>query len=156
MKITVQNLEKTEQLGKAIGNLVSAGDVIILSGDLGAGKTTFTKSLALGLGIQQMIKSPTYTIIREYQTGRIPLYHMDVYRIGGEADELGLEEYFEGNGVSVVEWGQLLEENLPEDYLTIFFEKDSQNLEKRIMTIDAHGRQAEKLLQKIGEMEEQK
>ncbi|MHC5227147.1 tRNA (adenosine(37)-N6)-threonylcarbamoyltransferase complex ATPase subunit type 1 TsaE [Enterococcus sp. LJL99] len=156
MKISVQNLEKTEQLGLVIGKLVSAGDVIILSGDLGAGKTTFTKSLALGLGIEQMIKSPTYTIIREYQTGRLPLYHMDVYRIGGEADELGLEEYFEGDGVSVVEWGQLLEENLPENYLAIDLEKESENLEKRIMTIKAHGRKAEKLLQKIEKLEELK
>lgn len=156
MKISVQNLEETEQLGIAIGECVSAGDVIILSGDLGAGKTTFTKSLALGLGIEQMIKSPTYTIIREYQTGRLPLYHMDVYRIGGETDELGLDEYFEGDGVSVVEWGQLLEENLPEDYLTIFFEKDLKNVEKRMITIKPHGRQAEKLLQKIKKLEEQK
>lgn len=156
MKILVQNLEETEQLGIAIGKLVSAGDVIILSGDLGAGKTTFTKSLALGLGIKQMIKSPTYTIIREYQTGRLPLYHMDVYRIDGEADELGLEEYFEGDGISVVEWGQLLKEALPEDYLTIFLEKDPNNFEKRIMTIEAFGIQAEKLLQKIEKLEEQR
>lgn len=156
MKILVQNLEETEQLGIAIGKLVSAGDVIILSGDLGAGKTTFTKSLALGLGIKQMIKSPTYTIIREYQTGRLPLYHMDVYRIDGEADELGLEEYFEGDGVSVVEWGKLLKEALPEDYLTIFLEKDPNNFDKRIMTIDAQGEKAKQLLQKIKKLEEQK
>ena len=156
MKILVQNLEETERLGLMIGELVSPGDVIILSGDLGAGKTTFTKSLALGLGIEQMIKSPTYTIIREYQTGRLPLYHMDVYRIDGEADELGLEEYFEGNGVSVVEWGQLLKEALPEDYLTIFLEKDPNNFEKRIMTIEAYGVQSKKLLQKIEKLEEKK
>ena len=75
-----------------------AGDVIVLTGDLGAGKTTMTKGIALGLGISQMIKSPTYTIIREYPQGRLPLYHMDVYRVEEGADELGLDEYFEGDG----------------------------------------------------------
>ena len=154
MEILIQNLADTEQLGVSIGRLVSAGDVIILSGDLGAGKTTFTKSLALGMGIDQMIKSPTYTIIREYQTGRLPLYHMDVYRIGGDADELGLEEYFEGDGVSVVEWGQLLEETMPQDYLTIFLEKDAKYSEKRIVTLQAYGPQAKRLLQKIEALEE--
>lgn len=154
MKISVHNLQETQQLGWAIGQLVSPGDIIILSGDLGAGKTTFTQNLALGLGIDQTVKSPTYTIVREYQSGRLPLYHMDVYRIDGDIDELGLEEYFEGNGVCVVEWGQLLREDLPDDYLSIFLEKVSENAEKRVVTIQACGVKAEKLLKKIELLEE--
>ncbi len=82
-----------------------AGDVLVLDGDLGAGKTTFTKGLAAGLEIPDIIKSPTFTIIHEYQDGRLPLYHMDAYRLeNGGAEDLGLEEYFDGDGVSVVEW----------------------------------------------------
>ena len=88
MKIALANREATMALGRRLAPLLQAGDVLVLNGDLGAGKTTFTKGLAAGLGIQQMIKSPTFTIIREYQGGRLPLYHMDVYRLeagGGPA-----------------------------------------------------------------------
>ena len=119
MNIVLNNPFETEAIAKIIGQKAQAGDVIILTGDLGAGKTTMTKGIALGLGISQMIKSPTYTIIREYPQGRLPLYHMDVYRVEEGADELGLDEYFEGDGLSVVEWGSLIEEELPEDYLEI-------------------------------------
>lgn len=107
-------------LAKQIGEKLQAGDVILLEGDLGAGKTTFTKGIGQGLLIPQMIKSPTFTIIREYKKGRLPLYHMDVYRLeDASADELGLEEYFYGDGVSVVEWAQFVGEDLPNEYLEI-------------------------------------
>ena len=102
--IALTDLLATEKLGEIMGECAAAGDVIILTGELGAGKTTITKGIAQGLGVTRMVKSPTYTIIREYEEGRLPLYHMDVYRIGPDADELGLEEYFEGEGLSVVEW----------------------------------------------------
>ena len=125
MNIVLNNPLETEAIAKIIGQKAQAGDVIVLTGDLGAGKTTMTKGIALGLGISQMIKSPTYTIIREYPQGRLPLYHMDVYRVEEGADELGLDEYFEGDGLSVVEWGRLIEEELPEDYLEIILNKDS-------------------------------
>ena len=103
LKIKVESAEQTQAIAKKMGPLLQARDILLLDGDLGAGKTTFTKGLAEGLGIHRNIKSPTFTIIREYQQGRLPLYHMDVYRLeetGG--DDLGLEEYFEGDGVSVV------------------------------------------------------
>ena len=87
MRITVENREQTMQLGQQIGKLVMAGDVIVLSGDLGAGKTTFTKGLALGLDIDETIKSPTFTIIREYQNGRLPLYHICLLYTSDAADE---------------------------------------------------------------------
>ncbi|MBO0439203.1 tRNA (adenosine(37)-N6)-threonylcarbamoyltransferase complex ATPase subunit type 1 TsaE [Candidatus Enterococcus ikei] len=149
MEILINDPSETEAIAKIIGSVAMPGDTIILSGDLGAGKTTMTKGIALGLGIDQMIKSPTYTIIREYQQGRLPLYHMDVYRIENGADDLGLDEYFEGDGLSVVEWGKLLGEFLPTDYLDIMIAKDPESLEKRIASIQANGSQAEKFLERI-------
>ncbi|WP_207694543.1 tRNA threonylcarbamoyl adenosine modification protein YjeE [Enterococcus sp. DIV0212c] len=149
MDILINDIEEMEALAKTIGLVADPGDTIILSGDLGAGKTTMTKGIALGLGIDQMIKSPTYTIIREYQQGRLPLYHMDVYRIENGADDLGLDEYFEGDGLSVVEWGKLLGEFLPTDYLDITIAKDSEDMEKRLLSIQAIGAQAEHFLKRI-------
>ena len=105
-------------LGKQLGKLLEKQDVIILSGDLGAGKTTFTKGIAKGLGIDQMIKSPTYTIVREYE-GRLPLYHLDVYRIGNDPDSIDLDDFLYGEGVTIIEWGEFLDESLLGDYLLI-------------------------------------
>ncbi|MEI5991226.1 tRNA (adenosine(37)-N6)-threonylcarbamoyltransferase complex ATPase subunit type 1 TsaE [Enterococcus crotali] len=149
MDIQINDPRETEALAKIIGSVAAPGDTIILSGDLGAGKTTMTKGIALGLDIEKMIKSPTYTIIREYQEGRLPLYHMDVYRIENGADDLGLDEYFEGDGLSVVEWGKLLGEFLPVDYLDITITKDSEDMEKRKVSIQAIGIQAEGFLERI-------
>ncbi|WP_179394767.1 tRNA (adenosine(37)-N6)-threonylcarbamoyltransferase complex ATPase subunit type 1 TsaE [Lacticaseibacillus absianus] len=126
---------------------LEAGDILLLDGDLGAGKTSFTKGLAQGLGLRDYIKSPTFTIIREYQGGRLPLYHMDIYRLedGGAAD-LGLEEYFEGDGVSVVEWPDFLGVAMPEDYLLIHFHKDPTDDNKRTLTFEPVGTRAQQLL----------
>ncbi len=110
--------EETMNFSKQLAILLKAGDVITLEGDLGAGKTTFTKGLALGLGVKKNVNSPTFTIIKEYQ-GRVPLYHMDVYRVEDSFEDLGFDEYFEGNGVSVVEWAHLIEDQLPEQLLAI-------------------------------------
>lgn len=129
--MTLKNPIETETLAEVIGRVAQAGDNLVLTGDLGAGKTTLTKGIAKGLGITQMIKSPTYTIIREYPDGRLPLYHMDVYRVEYGAEDLGLDEYFEGDGLSVIEWGNMLKEALPQDYLELILLKDQQDLEKR-------------------------
>lgn len=128
--INLPNEETTLTIAKIIGELAEAGDVIVLSGNLGAGKTTFTKGIAIGLAIDELIKSPTYTLIREYHTGRIPLYHMDVYRIDSDADELGLEEYFEGDGLSVVEWGEQILEELPDNYIKITLHYETESARK--------------------------
>lgn len=121
-KIEVTDAAQTYDLGMKLATYLEPKDLILLDGDLGAGKTTFTKGLAKGLGIDRNIKSPTFTIIREYQDGRIPLYHMDAYRLeDGGADELGLDEYFNGDGLNVVEWSQFIDEDLPENYLRIVF-----------------------------------
>lgn len=123
--VTVTSPEQTMALGHQLADGLRAQDVILLDGDLGAGKTTFTKGLAAGLGITRNVKSPTFTIIREYQGGRLPLYHMDVYRLeDGSGDELGLDEYFNGDGVNVIEWSKFIADELPEDYLRIVFKRD--------------------------------
>lgn len=116
--VVTRSPDETAGLAERLGQLVAAGDVITLEGDLGAGKTSFTKGLAKGLGVKGVVNSPTFTIIKEYQ-GRLPLYHMDVYRMEDEAEELGLDEYFYGEGVSVIEWPTRIEEQLPETRLII-------------------------------------
>lgn len=149
--IELSGLDKTEELAKVIGEVALPGDNLVLTGDLGAGKTTLTKGIARGLGIEQMIKSPTYTIIREYDQGRLPLYHMDIYRVAASGADLGLDEYFEGEGLSVIEWGNLLEEALPEDYLELILEKSDTDLEYRYVKLQAYGEQSETFKQRIVE-----
>lgn len=149
--IELSGLDKTEELAKIIGEVALPGDNLVLTGDLGAGKTTLTKGIARGLGIEQMIKSPTYTIIREYDQGRLPLYHMDIYRVAASGADLGLDEYFEGEGLSVIEWGNLLEEALPEDYLELILEKSDTDLEYRYAKLQAYGEQSEAFKQRIVE-----
>ncbi|MCR5492900.1 MAG: tRNA (adenosine(37)-N6)-threonylcarbamoyltransferase complex ATPase subunit type 1 TsaE [Streptococcus sp.] len=112
------NEDELMAYGYRLGQKLQAGDVLVLTGNLGAGKTTLTKGIAKGLDINQMIKSPTYTIVREYE-GRLPLYHLDVYRIGNDPDSIDLDDFLYGDGVSVIEWGELLEEDLLGDYLEV-------------------------------------
>lgn len=101
-----------------MAEMLQPGDVLTLEGDLGAGKTTFTKGLAKGLGVKRTVNSPTFTIVKEYQ-GRLPLYHMDVYRLESSEEDLGFDEYFEGDGVTVVEWAKLIQEQLPPSLLMV-------------------------------------
>lgn len=147
--ITLADTTATEELGKIIGVAANPSDNLVLTGDLGAGKTTLTKGIALGLGIDQMIKSPTYTIIREYQQGRLPLYHMDVYRIESGADDLGLDDYFEGDGLSVIEWGQQLGDYMPEDYLELLLSKNDQDENLRRGELLANGERSERFKERI-------
>ncbi|MTB63657.1 tRNA (adenosine(37)-N6)-threonylcarbamoyltransferase complex ATPase subunit type 1 TsaE [Streptococcus sp. zg-86] len=139
------NEEELIALGTRIGQQLQAGDVLVLTGDLGAGKTTLTKGIALGLEIQQMIKSPTYTIVREYE-GRLPLYHLDVYRIGDDPDSIDLDDFLYGDGVTVIEWGELLEASLLHDFLTIVIEKTSFG---RQLSLQAHGKRSQMLVEEI-------
>ena len=140
-----KNEEELIDLGERLGTLLQKNDVLILSGELGAGKTTFTKGLAKGLGIRQMIKSPTYTIVREYE-GRLPLYHLDVYRIEGDADSIDLDEFLFGGGVTVIEWGHLLGEDLPDSYLELEILKEADG---RCLQFIAHGSRAEQLIKEL-------
>ena len=118
--------EETFAFGKMLGEQAKPGEVICLNGDLGVGKTVFTKGFAEGLGITEPVNSPTFTIVQQYDSGRMPLYHFDVYRIGDveEMDEIGYEDYFYGDGVCLIEWANLIEEILPEKYTEIRIEKD--------------------------------
>ena len=120
--------EETFAFGKMLGEQAKPGEVICLNGDLGVGKTVFTKGFAEGLGITEPVNSPTFTIVQEYYEGRLPLYHFDVYRIAdvSEMDEIGYEEYFFSDGVCLIEWGTLIEELLPDSTITITIEKDLQ------------------------------
>ena len=129
----VDNAEETIGFAERIASLLEAGDVITLEGDLGAGKTTFTKGIAKGLGITKTVNSPTFTIIKEYQ-GKLPLYHMDVYRLKDSDEDLGFDEYFEGEGVTVVEWAHLIEEQLPVDYLQINLYYDNTSGRKIVLS----------------------
>ncbi len=140
-----KNEEELINLGERLGTLLQKNDVLILSGELGAGKTTFTKGLAKGLGIRQMIKSPTYTIVREYE-GRLPLYHLDVYRIEGDADSIDLDEFLFGGGVTVIEWGHLLGEDLPDSYLELELLKETEG---RRLHFSAQGPRAEQLIKEL-------
>lgn len=131
--------------GQGIGRQLKAGDVLILTGDLGAGKTTLTKGIAKGLGIDQMIKSPTYTIAREYE-GKLPLYHLDVYRIGDDPDSIDLDDFIFGSGVTVIEWGELLAKGTLHDYLEILITKTAAG---RQVDYLAHGCRSEALLEEL-------
>lgn len=133
-----------------LAKFLEPGDLILLEGNLGAGKTTFTKGLAEGLGISKVIKSPTYTIIREYLEGRLPLYHMDVYRLEETgAMDLGLEEYFEGDGVSIVEWATFIPEDLPQEYLQIKLVPIGDDLTERELNFYPIGERYEELMRKF-------
>lgn len=118
--------EDTFQIGERLGKETSRGKIFCLDGDLGVGKTVFTQGFSKGLGIDEPINSPTFTIVQEYHEGRMPFYHFDVYRIGdiSEMDEIGYEDYFFGEGVCFVEWAKLIEELLPDNVTWITIEKD--------------------------------
>lgn len=118
--------QETYGLGKRLGEQARAGQVFCLDGDLGVGKTVFTQGFAAGLGILEPVSSPTFTIVQQYEEGRLPLYHFDVYRIGdiSEMDEIGYEDCFYGEGVCLIEWSSLIRELLPRDAVHVVIEKD--------------------------------
>ena len=129
MRIETNSERETYELGYRLGKEAKPSQVFTLVGDLGVGKTVFTKGLAAGLGIEEPISSPTFTIVQIYEEGRLPFYHFDVYRIGDveEMDEIGYEDYIYGEGVSLIEWANLISDILPEHYTEVTIEK---NLEK--------------------------
>ena len=125
--IKVNNLEETIALSNRLGLLLQPNMLLTLSGDLGAGKTTFTKGIGQGLGITKVINSPTFTILKQYQ-GRLNLSHFDAYRLEGQDDDLGFEEIFDSDDVCVVEWANFIEDILPVDRLTIEIKKIDENI----------------------------
>lgn len=142
LEFIINNVEDTLSLGKKLGSKVKSGDIICINGDLGAGKTHFTKGIAEGLGIEDHITSPTFTIVNEYEGGRLKLYHFDVYRVN-DPDEIyaiGFDEYIFDKGVSVIEWSNYIEELIPEDYLSVNISKLQEQGENfRKIVLIPHG-----------------
>ncbi|WP_409252634.1 tRNA (adenosine(37)-N6)-threonylcarbamoyltransferase complex ATPase subunit type 1 TsaE [Bacillus sp. SCS-153A] len=147
-ELVTSSPEQTGEFAGRLGELLQANDVLTLEGDLGAGKTTFTKGLAKGLGVKRNVNSPTFTIIKEYQ-GRLPLYHMDVYRLDDSFEDLGFDEYFNGGGVTVVEWAHLIKEQLPDQKLAVTILRKSD--EERSIILEPAGDRYELLCKEIFE-----
>ncbi len=134
--------EDTFKLGEMLGKQAVCGMGYCLNGDLGTGKTVFTQGFAKGLGINEPVNSPTFTIVQVYEEGRLPFYHFDVYRIGDveEMDEIGYEDYFYGEGVCLIEWAELISEIIPKNFLKITIEKDlEKGFDYRRITMDEIG-----------------
>lgn len=146
MKIEIHSKKDTELFGEKLGNKVFEGLCITLNGDLGAGKTTLTKSIGKAMGVKKTINSPTFTILKIYQ-GRLPLYHIDAYRLENIHQDLGFEEVLEGDGVSIVEWSEFIEDILPVERLNITIRalKD----EERIFELTAVGEKCQSLLEEL-------
>ena len=139
MVIETWSPKETYALGEKIGREALPGQVYTLNGDLGVGKTVFTQGVAAGLGIQEPVNSPTFTIVQVYEEGRMPFYHFDVYRIGDveEMEEIGYQDYFYGEGLCMIEWAQLIEESIPENARHITIEKDlDKGFDYRRITIE--------------------
>ena len=139
MVIETNSPEETFELGRQLGQKAAAGEVYTLIGDLGVGKTVLTQGIAKGLGIDEPISSPTFTIVQVYESGRIPFYHFDVYRIGDveEMDEIGFDDYVYGEGLTMIEWANLIQEILPDHYSQITIEKDlERGFDYRRITIE--------------------
>lgn len=149
MEIKLNNLEKTKEFGIWLGKFLKSGDILCLNGDLGAGKTTLTKSIGLGLDVHDYITSPTFTLINEY-SGRISLYHFDVYRLENahELDDLGFDDYFYGNGVSVIEWAEKIENTLPKDRMVINISRGTNDNE-RLLEIVGYGNRYDELIKEL-------
>ena len=148
-KITTYSEEETIELAQNIESEKFPNMVICLMGDLGSGKTVFTKGFAQALAIKEEVTSPTFTIIKEYTSGEMPLYHMDVYRLDGKADGLGIEEYYTKKGITIIEWADLIPDYLPEKRLDIKIKSSSEDEDKRIITLIPHGRKYEELCEAI-------
>ena len=146
MVIETHDPEETFEVGRTIGMNAKPGQIYTLTGDLGVGKTVFTQGVAAGLGITEPVNSPTFTIIQEYEDGRLPFSHFDVYRIGDleEMEEIGYDDYFFGQGICLIEWAELIEEILPEKRIEVTIEKDlERGFEYRKITIEERGEKIE-------------
>lgn len=148
-KITSRSEKDTIELAENIESEKFPNMVICLIGDLGSGKTVFTKGFASSLGIEEAITSPTFNIIKEYTTGEMDLYHMDVYRLDGKVEELGIEEYYQKNGVVIIEWADMISDHLPEERLEIKIRISEDSEDTRIITITPYGREYEELCEAV-------
>ena len=148
-KITTYSEEETIELSQNIESEKFPNMVICLRGDLGSGKTVFTKGFAQALEVKEEVTSPTFTIIKEYTSGELPLYHMDVYRLDGKVEDLGIEEYYNKKGITIIEWADMIEDYLPEKRLDIKIKSSDEVEDKRTIIITPHGRKYEELCEAI-------
>ncbi len=145
-KVTTKNEFETIEIAQNFESEKFPNMIICLDGELGSGKTVFTKGIANALGIQETITSPTFTIIKEYE-GELPLYHMDVYRLDGNTDGVDIEEYFTKGGVVVIEWAETIKDILPEERLDIKFKVLDEN--RRLLIFEPHGEKYEELCEAV-------
>ena len=147
---TSKSEDDTKQLAQKFASILKTGDVIVLSGDLGSGKTKFTEGFLTYYGLENEISSPTFTIVNEYKKDSINIYHFDVYRLEDSSEfyAIGGDEYFE-NGICIIEWGELIEDALPKDYIKIDFSRDSNNVDERTLNIQSIGQNYDKIIEKI-------
>ncbi|MEG1495217.1 MAG: tRNA (adenosine(37)-N6)-threonylcarbamoyltransferase complex ATPase subunit type 1 TsaE [Bacilli bacterium] len=148
-KLTTRNEKETVELAQNIESEKFPNMVICLEGDLGSGKTVFTKGFAHAMGIEEAVTSPTFNIIKEYSSGELPLYHMDVYRLDGKVEELGLDEYFHKDGVVIIEWSDMIKEYLPEERLEIKIRVLDDLEDARVFIINPIGKQYEDLCEAV-------
>jgi tRNA threonylcarbamoyladenosine biosynthesis protein TsaE len=149
LEIRLNSLEETEEFGIKLGRSLRRGDILCLNGDLGAGKTTLTKSIGLGLGVEEYITSPTFALINQY-SGRLPVYHFDVYRLENveELFDLGFDEYFYGNGVCIIEWADKIDRMIPKERIVIDIEKGN-NLNERIFKFSGDEARLDELMKEL-------
>lgn len=149
IEIKLNNLRDTEKFGEKLGLALAGGDFLSLTGGLGSGKTTLTKSIGLGLGVEDYITSPTFALINEYE-GRVDVFHFDVYRLESEEEllDLGYEDYFYSNGVTIVEWANKIEELLPKNRINVNIEK-GKNLEERVIKLSGEGNRYREIVKEL-------
>ena len=148
-KVTTYSESETIELAQNIESEKFPNMVICLTGDLGSGKTVFTKGFAQALEVKEEVTSPTFNIIKEYLSGEMPLYHMDVYRLEESKQDLGIEEYFTKKGITIIEWADLIEDQLPDRRLDIRIKNSNEDEDKRIITITPYGKKYEELCEAI-------
>lgn len=148
-KVTTYSEEETIELAQNIESEKFPNMVICLQGDLGSGKTLFTKGFAEALEVNEEITSPTFNIIKEYTSGELPLYHMDVYRLDGKVDEIGIEEYYSKGGITIIEWADMIPDYLPEKRLDIKIKSSFEDENKRTIVLIPHGKKYEEVCEAV-------
>lgn len=148
-KVTTYSEEETIELAQNIESEKFPNMVICLQGDLGSGKTMFTKGFAKALEVKEEITSPTFNIIKEYTSGELPLYHMDVYRLDGKVEDLGIEEYYTRGGITIIEWADMIPDYLPENRLDIKIKSSSEIEDKRTIVLIPHGQKYEEICEAV-------
>ena len=148
-KLTTYSEEETIELAQNIESEKFPNMVICLRGDLGSGKTVFTKGFAKAMEVKEEVTSPTFNIIKEYTSGELPLFHMDVYRLDGNVEDLGIEEYYSKKGVTIIEWADMIPDYLPEERLDIKIKNSTEDEDKRIITLTPYGRIYEDICEAI-------